>query len=58
LNVNDDVRFLQFLLQTLIVPAQPLVFGGQRIPLRLRAPLLRKGFVYRAIALFTPAMQG
>ena len=58
LNINDDVCFLQFFLQTLIVPPQLLVFGGQRIPLRLRTPLLRKGFVYRAIALFTLAMQG
>ena len=39
------------------MPAQLLILGSQRIPLRLRAPFLRKGFVHRAIALFTPAMQ-
>jgi len=41
----------------LIVPAQLLVLGGQRIPLRLRTPLLREGFVHRPIALFAPAVQ-
>ena len=57
LDVNDDVGFLQFFMEMLILPAQLLVFGGQRIPLRLRTSLLRKGFVYGAIALFTPAVE-
>jgi len=57
LNINNDVGFLQFFLETLIVSAQLLIFGGQRIPLRLRTPLLRKSFVQRVIALFTPPMQ-
>ena len=43
--------------KTLILPAQLFVLGGQRIPLRLRTPLLRKSFVYRAIALLAPAVQ-
>ena len=57
LNIDNDVGFLQFFLETLIVLAQLFILGGQRIPLHLRTPLLRKGFVHRAIALFAPAVQ-
>jgi len=56
LNVDDDVRFLQVLLQALILAAQLFVFGGQWIALRLRTSFLRKGFVHRAIALLAPAI--
>ena len=58
LNINNDVGFLQLFLQTLMLPAQLLVLGGQRIPLRLRTPLLRKGVVNRAIALLLAELGG
>jgi hypothetical protein len=57
LNVDDDVGFFQFLLQTLILASQLFVFSGQRITLRARTSLLRKRFVNCGVAFLAPPVQ-